>query len=135
MVAKWRSKVLQNAPRGSILQYFWPALRDNWSWKPIFGLFESGGFTLILLYLSSFAVVIGPLMVKGAKIAIYLVYKIGTILIKDERVHVILSPVSGLLLVLRYVTLIHPRFFVVKMSPEYYTCCIYSNVLKITLKR
>ena len=21
----------------SILQYFWPALRDNWSWKPIFG--------------------------------------------------------------------------------------------------
>ena len=23
----------------NILQYAWPALRDNWSWKPIFGLF------------------------------------------------------------------------------------------------
>ena len=23
----------------SILQYLWPALSDNWSWKPIFGLF------------------------------------------------------------------------------------------------
>ena len=29
----------------SILQYFWPALRDNWSWKPIISLFESGHFT------------------------------------------------------------------------------------------
>ena len=28
----------------SILQYFWPALSDNWSSKPIFGLFESGRF-------------------------------------------------------------------------------------------
>ena len=27
-----------------ILQYFWPALSDNWSWKPCFGLFESGHF-------------------------------------------------------------------------------------------
>ena len=34
----------------SILQYFWPALSDNWSWKPIFGLFESGRFTQVLLY-------------------------------------------------------------------------------------
>ena len=25
----------------SILQYFWPALSNYWSWKPIFGLFES----------------------------------------------------------------------------------------------
>ena len=37
------------APLGSILQYFWPALSDNWSWKPIFGLFESGSFTQELL--------------------------------------------------------------------------------------
>ena len=29
----------------SILQYFWPAFSDNWSWKPIVGLFESGHFT------------------------------------------------------------------------------------------
>ena len=36
--------------RGSILQYFWPALSHNWSWKPIFGLFESGRFTQVLLY-------------------------------------------------------------------------------------
>ena len=34
----------------NILQYFWPALSDNWSWKPIFGvLFEwplQTGFTI-----------------------------------------------------------------------------------------
>ena len=35
----------------SILQYFRPALSDNWSWKTIFGLFESGRFTQVLLYL------------------------------------------------------------------------------------
>ena len=33
----------------SILQYFWPALSDDWSWKPTFGLFESGRFTQVLL--------------------------------------------------------------------------------------
>ena len=32
----------------SILQYFLPALSDNWSLKPIFGLFESGCFTQVL---------------------------------------------------------------------------------------
>ena len=36
---------------GSILQYNWPALSDNWSWKPIFSLFESGRFTQVLLYM------------------------------------------------------------------------------------
>ena len=35
---------------GSILQYFWPSLNDNQSWKPIFGLFESGHFRQVLLY-------------------------------------------------------------------------------------
>ena len=35
---------------GSILQYLLPALSDNWSWKPIFGLFESGRFRQVLLY-------------------------------------------------------------------------------------
>ena len=30
----------------SILQYFWPALRNSWSWKPIFGLFYTG-FTVL----------------------------------------------------------------------------------------
>ena len=34
----------------SILQYFWPASSDNWSWKPIFCLFESGRFTQVLLW-------------------------------------------------------------------------------------
>ena len=34
----------------SILQYFWPALNDNWSWKPIFGLFEGGHFRQVLIY-------------------------------------------------------------------------------------
>ena len=34
----------------SILQCLWPALSDNWSWKSIFCLFESGRFTEVLLY-------------------------------------------------------------------------------------
>ena len=34
----------------SILQYFWPALSDSWSWKLIYGLFESGCFRQVLLY-------------------------------------------------------------------------------------
>ena len=34
----------------SIPQYFWPELSDNWSWKPICGLFVSVRFTQILLY-------------------------------------------------------------------------------------
>ena len=34
----------------SILQYFWPALSNKWSWKPIFRLFESGRFTQVLLH-------------------------------------------------------------------------------------
>ena len=36
--------------RWSILQCFWPAVSDNWYWKPIFGLFESGYFKQVLLY-------------------------------------------------------------------------------------
>ena len=31
---------------------FLPALSDNWSWKPIFALFESGHFRQVLLYSS-----------------------------------------------------------------------------------
>ena len=34
----------------SILQYFWPALSDNWSWKLIFVLFESDCYGQVLLY-------------------------------------------------------------------------------------
>ena len=34
----------------SILQYFLPALSDNWSLKPIFGLFESGRLKEVLLH-------------------------------------------------------------------------------------
>ena len=36
---------------GSILQYFWPALSDNLSWKPIFGLFGSDCYRQVLLYI------------------------------------------------------------------------------------
>ena len=36
--------------KGSILQYPWPALSNNRFWKTIFGLFESGRFTQVLLY-------------------------------------------------------------------------------------
>ena len=34
--------------KGSILQYFWPALSNNWSWIPIFCLFVSD-FTVHML--------------------------------------------------------------------------------------
>ena len=43
--------MLQNAP-WSILQYFRPALSDNWSLKPIFCIFENGHFTQVLLYVT-----------------------------------------------------------------------------------
>ena len=61
----------------SILQYFWPALSNNWSWKTIFGLFESGGVTQILLYyvfwgsqiiiLNLHCTLIGPLWCSTSK--------------------------------------------------------------------
>ena len=35
----------------SILQYFWPALSDNLSWKPIFVFFLSGRLRQVLLYM------------------------------------------------------------------------------------
>ena len=44
-------KSIAECSKGSILQYFLPALRDNWSRKPIFGLFESGSLTQVLLYM------------------------------------------------------------------------------------
>ena len=34
----------------SILQYFWPALSDNWPWKPILVFFFSGPIRQVLLY-------------------------------------------------------------------------------------
>ena len=34
----------------SILQYFWPALSNNWSWKQIFVFFFSGRLRQVLLY-------------------------------------------------------------------------------------
>ena len=34
----------------SILQYFWPALSDNRSWKPILVIFWSGRLRQVLLY-------------------------------------------------------------------------------------
>ena len=36
----------------SILQYFWPALSNNWYWKPILVFFLSGPLRQVLLYLS-----------------------------------------------------------------------------------
>ena len=35
----------------SFAENFWHALSDNWSWKPIFSLSESGRFTPVLLYM------------------------------------------------------------------------------------
>ena len=50
MVAWWRLKILQNAP-WSILQYFWPALSDNYSWKPIRSFVTFLHASSLLLYL------------------------------------------------------------------------------------
>ena len=46
----------------SIPQYFWPGLSDNWLWKTIFCLFESGRFTQVLLYTASFENSIDPVL-------------------------------------------------------------------------
>ena len=43
-------KSIAECSHWSILQYFWPALSDNWSWKPFLGIFESGRFRQVLLY-------------------------------------------------------------------------------------
>ena len=32
-------EIIAECSKGSILQYFWPALSDIWSWKPIFSFF------------------------------------------------------------------------------------------------
>ena len=49
-VSLMKVKSIAECSTWSILQFFWPALSNNWSWKPIFCLFESGRFTQILLY-------------------------------------------------------------------------------------
>ena len=41
---------IAECPPWSIVQYFWPALSDNWYWKQMFGLYESDRFTQVLLY-------------------------------------------------------------------------------------
>ena len=50
VIAKYRSKVLQNAPRGSILQNFQPAFSYHLSLRPLFCLFLSGCLRQVLLY-------------------------------------------------------------------------------------
>ena len=37
--------------KGSILQYFWPALSNNRYWKPILVFFLSGRLGQVLLYI------------------------------------------------------------------------------------
>ena len=48
-----KAKDIAVCSRCSILQYFWPALSDNWSWKAIFGLLQRGRFAQILQYKES----------------------------------------------------------------------------------
>ena len=43
-------KSIAECSPSSILQYFWPSLSDNRSWKPFYGPFESGCFRQVLLY-------------------------------------------------------------------------------------
>ena len=49
MVPLMKIESIAELSNGSVLQYFWPALSDNWSWKPISSLFESGLFRQVLL--------------------------------------------------------------------------------------
>ena len=59
----------------SILQYLWPALSVNWSWKPIFCLFESGHFTQVLLYCIDYTVrVFSPHYKQSPKYSVSLIY-------------------------------------------------------------
>ena len=44
-------KSIAECSPGGILEYLWPALSDNWSYKPIFCRFENVSFAQILLYL------------------------------------------------------------------------------------
>ena len=43
-------KYITECSRGSFLQYFWPALSDIWSLRPLFCLFLSGCLKQVLLY-------------------------------------------------------------------------------------
>ena len=43
-------KSIAECSHWSIMQYFWPALSDNPSWKPILVFFLSGRLRQVLLY-------------------------------------------------------------------------------------
>ena len=49
-------KIIAECSPWSILQYFLPALSDNLSWKPIFGLLFSGRLSQVLRYIFSVSV-------------------------------------------------------------------------------
>ena len=50
----------------SILQYFWPALSDDWSWKTIFDIFETGRFRQVFLYRHIFSWIVScPLSITA----------------------------------------------------------------------
>ena len=46
-------KSIAECSNGSILQYFWPALSNNWAWKPILVFFLSGRLRQVLLYIKN----------------------------------------------------------------------------------
>ena len=46
-----RFKSIAECSPWNILQYFWPVLSDNLSWKPIFVFFLSGCLIQVLLYM------------------------------------------------------------------------------------
>ena len=49
MVAYQGQSIVEGSTK-SILQYFWPALSDNHSWKPILVFFLRGSLRQVLLY-------------------------------------------------------------------------------------
>ena len=57
--AKCRSKVLQNAPNGSILQYFQLSLSYHMSFRSLFCLVLSGRLRPVLLYVSVWCLLVG----------------------------------------------------------------------------
>ena len=69
-------KNIAECSRWSILQYFWPALSDNRSWKPFFCLFESGHFTQVLLYLMTMDMGQMPKFHKLAEVVLKTLYTV-----------------------------------------------------------
>ena len=80
-VSLMKVKSIAECSHWSIMQYFWPALSDNWSWKPISGLLKEAVLNRFYCtckfhnFNGSFEIMMGPLILNinpRAKLTIYL---------------------------------------------------------------